>query len=53
MAEERVDEVGLALDDPAPAADQGLKLVEGGSGVVSQAAFHDGPAPSTALRSGA
>ena len=26
---------------PEPAADAGLELVEGGGGVVAQAAFHD------------
>jgi hypothetical protein len=41
LSEERVDEVGPALDGPEPAADDGLELVEGGGGVVAQAAFHD------------
>ena len=40
LAEECVDEVGLALDRPEPAADDGFQLVEGGGGVVAQAAFH-------------
>lgn len=41
LAEECVDEVGLSLDGAEPAADQGLKLAEGGCGVVAQACFHD------------
>jgi len=41
LAEEFVDEVGSALDVPEPGADDGLELVEGGGGVVAQAAFHD------------
>jgi hypothetical protein len=41
LAEECVDEVGPALDGPEPGADHGLELVEGGGGVVAQAAFHD------------
>jgi hypothetical protein len=39
LAEERVDEVGSALDGPEPGADDGFELVEGGGGVVAQAAF--------------
>ena len=41
LAEEGVDEVGSALDGPESAAGQGLELVEGGRGVIAQAAFHD------------
>ena len=41
LAEECVDEVGSALDVPEPGADDGLERVEGGGGVVAQAAFHD------------
>jgi len=40
LAEERVDEAGSALDGPEAAADDGRELVEGGGGVVAQAAFH-------------
>ena len=40
LAEESVDEAGPALDGPEPGADYGLELVEGGGGVVAQAAFH-------------
>ena len=40
LSEERIDEVGSALDGPQPAADHRLELVEGGSGVVAQTALH-------------
>ena len=40
LAEESVDEAGPTLDGPEPGADYGLELVEGGGGVVAQAAFH-------------
>ena len=43
LAQERVDEAGSALDGPEPAADQGLKFVQGGRGVIAQAAFHTRP----------
>jgi hypothetical protein len=36
LAEERVDEVGAALDGTEPTADQGLELVEGGGGAVAR-----------------
>jgi hypothetical protein len=35
LSEERVDEVGSALDVAEPGADDGLELVEGGGGVVA------------------
>jgi hypothetical protein len=41
LSEERVDEFGSALDGPEPGPDDGLELVEGGCGVVAQAALHD------------
>ena len=40
LSEEGVDEVGSALDVAEPGADDGLELVEGGGGMVAQAAFH-------------
>lgn len=43
LAEERVDEVGPALDGPEAAAGQGLQFVQCAGGVVAQSAFHDGP----------
>lgn len=40
LAEESVDGAVPALDGSEPGADYGLELVEGGGGVVAQAAFH-------------